>query len=449
MRIATSSTYTQQSTAIDNLETQWQLEGEQLSTGKSLNAPSDDPAQIAQDLSVHITLATENQAAVNIQAATAQLTSADTALANLTSLLQSTNQLAVQSADDLSTSTTRTNIANQVEQYLEQAVSIANTQYGGTYVFAGSVQSNVAPVTTTGTPISAVSFSGNEQQQTPLQVNGESFALSPTLGQAFNYNATDGSPSVFDTLVNLRNTLSSGTVTDASAQGVNHAGSVVYGAASPAASRTTLGTTPSPFAVAPAPDSAGNYTLTINNVDAQGQPHTNTYTFGSATVIDDSTATSITGAINAMNSGPNATGLTATFDAQTQKLVLSNAGGGSFSVADGTSAGATGTSNLSRVFALQGSATLATTVSTQLGDISNVLNTTLDARALIGTRINALAQVNTTVTTDAVNNTSVMSGIEDTNVPKVSTQFSATQVALTASYSTTTRLEAKDLFDYL
>jgi flagellin-like hook-associated protein FlgL len=74
---------------------------------------------------------------------------------------------------------------------------------------------------------------------------------------------------------------------------------------------------------------------------------------------------------------------------------------------------------------------------------------TLNARSLVGSRINALAQINTQVSTDVVNNTGVISGIEDTDIAKTTTQFTATQVALTASYSTTSRLEAKDLFDYL
>ncbi len=51
--------------------------------------------------------------------------------------------------------------------------------------------------------------------------------------------------------------------------------------------------------------------------------------------------------------------------------------------------------------------------------------------------------------TDVVNNTSVQSGIEDTDIAKATTQFTLTQTALTAAYSTTSRLEAKDLFDYL
>jgi flagellar hook-associated protein 3 FlgL len=446
MRIATSSMYTQQSIAIDNLETEYQNEGLQLSTGKSLNAPSDDPSQIGADLDVRTTIAVEDQQTVNIQAATAQLTSTDTALANLTSVLQTTRELATRGASDLLSTQERQDVGAQVDQYLQQAVAIANTQYGGTYLFAGSVQSSTPPVTTTGTPVSAVNFSGNEQNQAPMTFNGQSFDLSPTLQQAFNYNATNGSPSVFNMLITLRDTLDNGLVTNESAQSINHAGDVIYGGASPAAVRTTLGTVPTPFAVAPTPDSAGNYTISINSTDALGANHVNAYTFGPTTVIDDNTATSVTGEINANSA---VTGLTATFNAQTQRLVLTNAGGGAFSVTDEPSTSATNTSNFTSLFELTGEATLPQTVSTQLGDIDNVLNVTLNARSLVGSRIDALAQINTQVSTDVVNNTSVQSGIEDTDIAKATTQFSATQTALTASYSTTTRLEAKDLFDYL
>lgn len=449
MRIATSSTYAQQSIAIDTLETQFQLEGQQLSTGKSLNAPSDAPTLIGQDLQVHTTVSVENQETTNVQAATAQLTATDSDLANLTSVLQSVRQLATRGASDLLSPSDRQDIGNQVDQYLQQAIAIGNSQYGGTFVFGGSVQTSQPPLTTTGTPVTAVSFSGNEQTQSPMLFNGQSFALSPTMSQAFNFNATDGSPSVFQTIINLRDTLTNGTVTDQSAESINHVGDVIYGAASPAAVRTTLATTPSPFSVTPTPDSTGNYTISINNTDASGENHVNSYTFSGTTVLDDATATSIIGQINAKNTGANPTGLTATFDAQSQRLILTNAGGGAFSVTDEASTGATDTSNFTSVFQLAGSATLPQTVSTQLGDIDNALNVTLNARSLVGSRINALAQINTQVSSDVLNNTSVISGIEDTNVPKATTQFSATQTALTASYSTTSRLEAKDLFDYL
>lgn len=446
MRIATSTIYTQQATAIDNLQTQYQAQGLNLSTGKSVNAPSDNPTQIGLDLNVRTTIVTDNQQAVNVQAGTAQLTSIDSSLANLTSILQSTRQLAVAGTNPLLTPGDRKNIGDQVDQYLQQTIELANSQYGGAYLFSGTVQSTTPPITTVGSPVSSVVFNGNEQSPAPLLVNGQSLALSPTMQQAFNLNSTNGSPSVFDTLINLRDTLEKGIVTDASTQALNNGGQLIYGGASPAAVRTTLGSTPSPFTTTPTPDSLGNYSISINNVDAAGLSHVNAYTFSGTTVIDDATATSITGQINANTA---TTGLTATFNAQTQKFVLSNGGGGAFSVTDEPSTGATNTSNFTSAFKLSGSATLPQTVSNQLSDIDNTLNVTLNGRSLVGARINALAQVNTQVNSDVLDNTTVQSGIEDTDVAKTSTQFTATQVALTASYSTTTRLEAKDLFDYL
>ncbi|MGD0475511.1 MAG: flagellin [Candidatus Velthaea sp.] len=455
MRIATSSIYNNQSTAIDNLETQYQIEGNSLSTGKQLNVPSDDPTQIGLDLNIHTTISVENQQSTNIQAATAQLTSTDSALANLTSVLQSAEQLATRGASDLISKTERQDVGNEVDQYLQQAIAIANTQYGGSYLFGGSVQSSSPPVTTAGSPVSSVTFNGNEQSQAPMLFNGQTFVLSPTLQQAFNFDATNGSPSVFQTLINLRDTLTGGVVTDQSAQSINHAGDVIYGAGTPTPpGQTTLGATPSPFSVVPTADGAGSYTISINNTDASGVAHVNAYTFYGTTAIDNATTISPNNAtpasiVGAINANSATTGLTASFDAQTQRFMLSNAGGGAFSVTDEPSAGATGTSNFTTAFALAGSATLPQTVSTQLGDISNALGVTLDARSLIGSRMNALAQINTQVSTDVVNNTAVQSGIEDTNIAQATTQFTLTQTALTAAYSTTSRLEAKDLFDYL
>ncbi len=452
MRIATSTLYTQQAGAIDNLQAQYQTQALNLSTGKTLDAPSDDPTQIGLDLNIHTAIAVDNQQAVNIQAATGQLTSTDNALANLTSVLQSARELATRGASDGLSADDRKNVADQVDQQLQQVLGVANTQYGGTYVFAGSGQSATAPVTTSGSPVSTIHFSGNEQPQTPMLLSGQNFALSPTLQQAFNYNATDGSPSVFGVLTTLRDTLAKGLVTDQSAQPVNHPGQVIYGSASPVALQTTLGATPSPFAIVPAPDSTGHYTISINNADANGKQHVNVYSFSATTPIDGTAGTSITELINANNTGTNATGLTATFDAQTQRLVLTSAGGGAFSVTNEASPGATGpadTSNFLLALGLSGNATLPQTVSTQLGDIDHVLDVALNARALVGSRINALAQVNTQVTNSVADGTAVTSGIEDTDVAKATTQLTATQVALTASYSVTSRLESKDLFDYL
>jgi flagellar hook-associated protein 3 len=444
MRIATSTIYSQQSIAMDNLEAQYQTEGEALSTGKTLNGPSDDPTQIGEDLQIRSTIKIETQQTTDVQNATEQLTSTDSALANLTSILQSTQQVATSAVNTLVSPTELKDMGAQVDEYLQQTIAIANTQYDGAYVFAGTAKSASAPVTTIGSPVSAVNFSGNEQSASQMLYNGQSFSLSPTMQQAFNYGATDGSPSVFQTLINLRDTLDQGLVTDQSAKSINRTDSIVYGASSP--TPTTLNSSPSPFTTTPVADSAGDYSISINNTDAHGIQHVEAYTFYGTTAVDSSSALSITGAINANTA---TTGLSATFDAQTQRLTLTNAGGGSFNITDTASPGATTTANLTSVFELSGTASLPQTVSTQLGDIQNALGVTLNARAVVGSRMNALSQIDTQVSSDINDNTTVQSNIEDTNIATASTQFSATQTALTASYSTTTRLEAKDLFDYL
>jgi Bacterial flagellin N-terminal helical region len=93
MRIATSTIYDNQIQSIDNLSAQYQSIGQDLSTGKSLNVPSDDPSQISQDLTLTTQIASENGDASNATAAQNELTFTDSTLSSLTSLLQTARSL--------------------------------------------------------------------------------------------------------------------------------------------------------------------------------------------------------------------------------------------------------------------------------------------------------------------------------------------------------------------
>ena len=136
--------------------------------------PSDDPTQIGQDSERPTTISKSRiNKPTNIQAATAQLTSTDSALANLTSVLQSAEQLATRGASDLHfAKTERQDVGNKSINYLQQTVAIANTQYGGSYLFGGSAQSSSPPVTTAGSPVSSVP-STERQSQAPMLFNGQ------------------------------------------------------------------------------------------------------------------------------------------------------------------------------------------------------------------------------------------------------------------------------------
>ena len=138
MRIATSTIYAQQTAAIDDQQALYAQIGQQLSTGKRLNDPSDDPTRIGQDLQLHTALDTTAQQATNVQSAVSELTTTDSALSSLTSVLQSARQLAIQGASAALTDDQRTALANQIDELVRQSIAVGNTQYGGKYVFAGT-----------------------------------------------------------------------------------------------------------------------------------------------------------------------------------------------------------------------------------------------------------------------------------------------------------------------
>lgn len=444
MRIATSTIYAQQVAAIDDQAALYAQVGQQLSSGKQLSAPSDAPGQIAQDLALGTTIGATTQQATNVQNAVSELTTTDSALSSLTAVLQSARSIGVQGATDTLTAQQRTSLANQVDQLLQQAIAIGNTSYNGKYVFAGTATSGNPPVQHQGSPTSSITFAGNEQVQGQLVYNNEAFALSTTFQSAFNYQSANGSPDVFQTLITLRNTLQNGTAVDQSAAAVNASGAVIYGpqgvpASPPPTTLAALGV----FATKPVPDATGNFTITING-SVNGVQSIQSITIPPAAAVDDGTATSVVGRINAVSAQ---TGVTASFNATTQKLVLS--GTGTFYVSDASSPGTTTTGNLTSVFALSGQADFVQNVSTQLGDIDHALNTVLQARSVVGARIQTLGSIQSQLQTSVTDNTKVQSGIEDVNVAAATSKFSATQTALQAAYATTSRLESKTLFDYL
>ncbi|MEA2690533.1 MAG: Bacterial flagellin C-terminal helical region, partial [Candidatus Eremiobacteraeota bacterium] len=236
--------------------------------------------------------------------------------------------------------------------------------------------------------------------------------------------------------------------TDQSAVAINQAGSVVYGPqglpTSPAP--TTIGT-PNAFAVPPVADSAGNYSISVHGT-VNGVQGISTITLAPGDAIDDGVAppagTSLVAKINAATA---TTGVTASFNTKTQKIVLS--GSGSFYVSDTPSPGAANSGNLTKVLNLAPQADFVQNVSTQLGDVDHALSTALNARSVVGARIQALGAIQNQLQTAVTDNQKMESAIEDVDVAAAVSKFSLTQTALQAAYSTTTKLESKTLFDYL
>lgn len=110
----------------------------QLSTGKSINSPADNPVGEVQLLQLNNVNAQYQQYVSNGQGASANLTLEQNALSSATSTLQSIRDLVVQANTGTNNSADLSAIATQIQQLEQQLLGTANSQNAqGGYLFAG------------------------------------------------------------------------------------------------------------------------------------------------------------------------------------------------------------------------------------------------------------------------------------------------------------------------
>src|SRR3954468_903645 len=110
---------------------------EQLSTGKRINRPSDDPGGAAAPLQLQKTLEQREAYSTNIDAARSELSEADSTLGDLTDLLQQAQQIASANAGSDVTEDARAGAAAIVQSLYAQAIQLGNKEFNGTYLFGG------------------------------------------------------------------------------------------------------------------------------------------------------------------------------------------------------------------------------------------------------------------------------------------------------------------------
>jgi|GEM_PF-935202 len=109
---------------------------EQLADGKAIHRPSDDPVKTVRSLRNATNLATNTQFTQNLQDAQSWMNSTDGAMSDLSSIMIKANEL-VTSADDTKTPDEKNIIGKQVDQLINQIVTLGNTKVGDRYIFAG------------------------------------------------------------------------------------------------------------------------------------------------------------------------------------------------------------------------------------------------------------------------------------------------------------------------
>lgn len=109
----------------------------QLSSGKKIVVPSDDPVVAARALKLKTDVSQVTQFKSNLIDAQSWMSVSETALADAGDVLQRVRELAVQAANGTTTATDTKFIGNEVEQLKGQLIHLSNSTYAGRYVFSG------------------------------------------------------------------------------------------------------------------------------------------------------------------------------------------------------------------------------------------------------------------------------------------------------------------------
>jgi len=173
---------------------QTQLEAQeaalQISTGKSVNVPSDNPTAAG------LLVENNDQATFNsgylqsISAVQGQLSTADSTLSSVTSALQQAISLGVEGANGTVSASDQAAIVVQLQGIQSQLVSLANTTYQGNYVFGGSI-TNTAPYVVDDASPSGVDYVGNSDVNEVSIGNGYKLAVNQPGSQLFSAPGND------------------------------------------------------------------------------------------------------------------------------------------------------------------------------------------------------------------------------------------------------------------
>lgn len=114
---------------------------QQASSGIRVNEISDDPVAVKQILSLNTQINQLSGYKTNMSTAQGELDVVDSTLASLTSLVEDASGYATQGANGTYNKDDLAAIKSQVDSILDNTVDLANTDYGGKYVFSGTATS--------------------------------------------------------------------------------------------------------------------------------------------------------------------------------------------------------------------------------------------------------------------------------------------------------------------
>ncbi len=144
MRITQSILYDTFVNDIMRMQRSIYEDSKKLSSGKEVNAPSDDPVKTNAILTSDTLLANLNQYQRNIDSTLTYLATADQTFSSTKDVLSRLQEITASMASGFVDAGARSNAAIEVQTLLDQLISFGNTQVDGKYMFSGYKTDTVA-----------------------------------------------------------------------------------------------------------------------------------------------------------------------------------------------------------------------------------------------------------------------------------------------------------------
>lgn len=214
MRVSNNTSYELGIAALNRQQTTQVKTLEQISSGRRMLTPADDPSAYARAMEVSQAESVNTQQATNRQYAASNFAMLEGILGDVTNMLQNAQQLVVSAGNGTLNDSGRIDIATELRGNLGELLGLANrTDGNGQYLFSG-FQGSTKPFADTG---SGVQYFGDEGLRMIQVSASRQLAVNESGREVFERIPASGGgdQSVFKTISNLIDILETPVVTPA------------------------------------------------------------------------------------------------------------------------------------------------------------------------------------------------------------------------------------------
>jgi len=191
MRIASKTYMDMLQRSIREAENRLGVLTQQITSGKRINHPSDDPVAASQALRAHAELQKTLSSQKTLERAVQLNGALDSAMADLSTPLQTAYNAALKATQVGLDEAGRAACAEEVRSAMTRIITVGNSEFNGTYLLAGT-SNREAPLTETGDDSDVVQYNGDTYQMRISIAPGRTAEIAVTGRQLFNFADASG-----------------------------------------------------------------------------------------------------------------------------------------------------------------------------------------------------------------------------------------------------------------